>query len=206
MLAIIVKGDTKRIRELLNNIMSVKGVPVTRPMLLEVKEAQLKSLVNLITALRYSSFSISDDVAGDIYSTINDPAYMPNTMQASDRIINGIQVIGLIAMIPACLWFDGGLMHISQNTLRQDIIPATQAIRNPMSKWQALTSINDAISKYSLINTLNNDMPANDKMDIPNTIPIPLYNLPNPLRSLILLDPAALISTLAERKASRLLV
>lgn len=39
MLAIIVKGDTKRIRELLNNIMSVKGVPVTRPMLLEVKEA-----------------------------------------------------------------------------------------------------------------------------------------------------------------------
>lgn len=38
MLAIIVKGDTKRIRELLNNIMGVKGVLVTRPMLLEVKE------------------------------------------------------------------------------------------------------------------------------------------------------------------------
>ena len=37
MLAIIVKGDTNRIKELLNNIMKIKGVLVARPMLLEIK-------------------------------------------------------------------------------------------------------------------------------------------------------------------------
>ena len=37
MLTIIVKGDTNRIKDLLNNIMKIKGVLVARPMLLEVK-------------------------------------------------------------------------------------------------------------------------------------------------------------------------
>ncbi|ABN69120.1 putative transcriptional regulator, CopG family [Staphylothermus marinus F1] len=35
MLAIIVRGDTGRIKELLSNIMNIKGVLITRPMLLE---------------------------------------------------------------------------------------------------------------------------------------------------------------------------
>lgn len=37
MLAIIVKGDTNKIKELLSNIMKIKGVLVARPMLLEIK-------------------------------------------------------------------------------------------------------------------------------------------------------------------------